>query len=173
MTDRVLYCTGPECERPVAGHGLDLCSTHMKQAQRNEGKLTPIAEKISPKEHLLNLYDRFAEADGDEEADAAERAFWTQAKAILKSTPNDADVDELVRKAISTATRRRMAAAKARGVHVGRPSRADRQEAARLLALSQVDLVAIVLGVSRATVYRILKRTPSATTPRASSPRPT
>ncbi len=72
--DRVLYCIGPDrdgnpgaCGREVAGHGMDACESHLKQLQRT-GKMVPIAEKVSPKEHLINLYDRFAEADSDEEA---------------------------------------------------------------------------------------------------------
>ncbi len=177
-TDRVLYCVGPGrdwepggCGREVAGHGADACETHLKQLSRT-GKMVPIAEKVSPKEHLLNLYNRLAEADSDKDYETAERAFFTQVKAMGKSAPSDEEIDELVKKAISSATRRRMAAAKARGVHVGRPRRVDRQEVERLLALTPVELVALLLKASKRTIYAAVQKGPlAAKPPRSGSPR--
>ncbi len=172
MTDEQAFCDGPgidpgtECGRPLAGHGRGKCAGHLKQLQRH-GECTPIAEKVSAKENLINLYSRLAEADGDDDYEAAERAFFAQVKVMARNALTDDDVGELIRKTISVGTRRKMAAAKARGVHVGRPARADHREAARLAAMPKVDLVALLLKVSRATAYRLLKRTPSATGPRS------
>lgn len=163
MTDRVLYCRGPgrdgnPCELEVSGHGDELCSSHRRQLSRT-GKLAPIAEKISPREHLINLWDRCCEADDDDEAEIAERAFWTQAKAILKANPDDTDIADLVRKARSEATRRGMAGARAQGKHVGRPRLAiDPAEVARLLALPPLELVALMLRASKRSVYRALSK---------------
>ncbi len=171
MTDERLYCDEPECDREVAGHGRDKCSTHLKQLQRT-GKTTPIAEKVSPKEHMINLLDRWANADGDEEHDAAERAVVQHVKVWGRKSLKPEDVAEFVKQALSEAARRRLAAARARGVRLGRPTiEVDPAEVFRLLAHFQSPAdVAVVLKVSRATLYRILKRS-GFETPRASGPR--
>ncbi len=171
LIDRVLYCRGPgqdgnPCGLECGGHGEDLCSTHMKQFQRNDGKLTPIAKKVSQREHLINLYDRLAEADSDEEHDAAERAFFVAVKAFNEIEPSDAEVAQMVSRTLSAAIRRGIAAAKARGERgPGRPAAPiDPAEFNRLVHLGP-SVLATVFRVSRATVYRFLKKTVSETPP--------
>lgn len=162
MSDRTLYCRGPAsggstCEREVSGHGEDLCETHMKQWQRN-GKLTPIAEKVSAKEHLLNLVDRWAQADGDDEYDAAERAVVSYAKSMGKNAITAEEINDLLKKALSTAARKRLADSRARGVRIGRPPIIDPKEAARLFELGKLELIGKMLKVHARTVRRALTK---------------
>ncbi len=90
---------------------------------------------------------------------------------MLKADEKDVDVAALVKKFFSDASRRGIAAARARGDRgPGRPpAPIDPVEFNRLLHLGPMAL-ATVFKVSRATVYRILKKGVFETTP-ASSPR--
>src|SRR4051812_24778893 len=83
MTE-VQYCVAPDCDppRPVAGHGKDLCSTHMKQMQRT-GRTTAIAEKVSMEEQVFIAFERWANSgDSDAEYEANKRACIALAKRI-------------------------------------------------------------------------------------------
>jgi hypothetical protein len=186
MTDARLYCDEPDCERPVAGHGKDKCASHLKQLQRT-GRCVPIAEKLSLEERAIAAGTAMLEADSDDEYATRRRAWINACKDLGGKTIGPeltalqgkvselehaiANAAESMRREHSEEVKRGMAAAKARGKHVGRPVTPNPSEAAHLLSLGKVDLVARLMGVGRATVYRILKRGPFETPPKPSSPR--
>jgi len=144
-----VFCRGPECDRP-AFRG-DLCETHTKQMQRT-GKLTPIAEKLTDTERLLDLVDRWAQADGDEEFESARRAVLVACKGIG-------------RKNISETIKAALARARAAGKRIGRPPKTVESEVLRVLHLVQerygraqsITMTAEILGMHRSTVHRYLR----------------
>jgi hypothetical protein len=142
-----LYCDEPDCDRPVAGHGRGKCSTHLKQLQRT-GKTAPIAEKLTPRERVLEAGDAWLNAsDDDDEYDRAERAFILQAK-------------NLGRAAVVEAIKVGLADARARGVRIGRPPKVTDEELlhAFTVANGSVTMTARFLRLAISSVYERLLR---------------
>jgi DNA invertase Pin-like site-specific DNA recombinase len=137
------YCEIGDCDRLAFRDGK--CSTHVKQLQRT-GKTAPIAEKLSLEERVIVTHDEMMRAgDDDDEYERARRAMLLACKALGK-------------KEASQALKQSFAAAKARGVRLGRPPKADAEEIRRTLEIiGSVTLTARLLGVSRITVWRVSK----------------
>lgn len=151
MGDGQLFCDVVDCDdpenpgfaRPAFRYGK--CSTHAKQLQRT-GKTSAIAEKLPLNEQLIDAYSRYAEADSDEDEARFKRNFFSLAKKVGQREMGQA---------IKEAMQRRKAA----GKPVGRPPKVDTDEVIRhLRVVGRTDLVARLLGVNRATVYRHLER---------------
>lgn len=71
-------CRGPGCERPLAGHGGDLCVPHLKQWQR-AGKLTAIKERPPTLQaRLLEAVIRWVETDAEDD-----EAYERRCRAVL------------------------------------------------------------------------------------------
>ena len=151
MTDEQLYCDEPDCDREVAGHGRGKCFTHLKQLQRT-GRTSPIAERVSLRERLINAYAAHAEAEGEEEYDRTWHRFIDLAKRIT------GDKSKVTRKS-SAAIRHALARARAEGKRLGRPPKVTTERVLELVSLlRRPRLVAAVLGVHRDTVYAHLAR---------------
>ncbi len=155
MNDARLYCIGPECEEPVAGHGLDLCSSHLKQHQRT-GKLKPIAQKVSPEERAIQAGTAMLEADSDEEYSAKRRSWLIACKALGRKGGDQeqlGNIADRLRAQRSAEVRAGLSAARAKGVQLGRPPKVSLMELERLFRLLGSGLaVARVLGVHQAGV---------------------
>ena len=138
MTDDRLYCRYPECDEPIAGHGQDVCWTHLKQLQRT-GKMKPIAEKLSPEERVILAANELAEADTDGDYKSARKKVLQAARALAPKVR-----EEIMRPR-------------------GRPRVVDPAELDRLLKLyanqsGKVFKIARKLGVHFTTVYNYLKK---------------
>jgi len=165
MTE-VRYCIAPECDppRPVAGHGKDLCSTHMKQMQRR-GRTTAIAEKVSIEEQIINAFDRMANAEEDSEYHAAKKACIALAKRF-GSKELETEVSELRLQLTQSVEQRRaklrraLARARANGVRLGRPPKVPDEELARVFEASDrnISRTARVLQMAVSSVYERLFR---------------
>ncbi len=157
-----LYCDVAECDRPVAGHGQDKCSTHLKQMQRH-GKTSPINEKLTPEERCIAIGSEMLEADSDEEFASRRRAFLLACKALgEKAAGRMADLGALaneLRQRRSTEVKNGLAGARARGVRLGRPQRVSDEELQRLFELLKTGAaVARVLKMHPASVNERLLR---------------
>jgi hypothetical protein len=144
--DGVAYCSGPECDRPV--FRLGLCEGHCKQRQRQK-PLAPLAEKLTPRQRFYEAITAWAECDsGDDEAYAeAERSVEYAARQAFG------------KKNAGEAIRKGMAAARARGVRVGRPPKLAQKEAqALVLKTGSFRAAAKKLGVHWITVWRAIRR---------------
>lgn len=140
MNER-LYCEVEGCERPVGGHGKDLCSTHMKQVQRT-GKTQPIAEKLSLEERVIMAGNAMVQAEDDNEGyEEKRRAFLLASKGLGQKASRDA-----MKLALDSA--------RARGIRLGRPPKVDLKALRELMKLKTPQLVARLLGVSERTLYR-------------------
>jgi hypothetical protein len=174
------YCTVSDCERPVAGHGKGLCSTHLKQRQRH-GKTTAIAEKVSLEEQVFNAMEAWAEADGDEEYEERKRACIALAKR-LGSKELAAELNEIRLQLTQTVEARReklrqaLARARASGVRLGRPPRISDEQLQHTFEVTRsVTMTAQLHGLHRSTVYERLARLVGKTAfprHRATAPRP-
>lgn len=162
MTSERLYCTVPDCDRPVGGHGKDLCSTHMKQVQRT-GKTQPIAEKLSAEERVIEAGNAMVQAEDDDEGyEEKRRAFLLASKGLGQ-------------KASREAMKLALDSARARGIRLGRPPKVDLKTLRELMKLRAPQLVARLLGVSERTLYRarraLIRRTDKNQDSGNSSPR--
>ncbi len=162
VTAERLYCSVADCERPVAGHGREVCSSHLKQLQRN-GTTAPIAEKLTPEERAIEAINlmkeirpnaparpglggkfetagaELADAEDDREYQAARREFFRAGRALFQPTKK-----EIKRPP-------------------GRPPQVDPIELARLLkkfagAPNPITRAAGELGVHRMTIWRYVTK---------------
>ncbi len=163
MNDQRLYCDELDCERPVAGHGSDKCSTHRRQLSRT-GKCTPIAEKLTPEERAIAAGTAMLEADSDEEYATRRRAWLVACKALGAKDERRmlslGDLADELRRRRSIEVKNGLSAARSRGVRLGRPAaQIDRAEFDDLFrVVKSPTALAIVFRVSRATIYRFLKK---------------
>jgi hypothetical protein len=143
MTD--VYCRGPECDRP-AFRG-ELCEAHTKQQQRT-GKLTPIAEKLTPEQRAFEAGNAMLEWDGDDAGFERLRRAYILACKVLG------------RKAHDDAVAKGRTAARARGVHMGRPPRVSDEELVHAYEVSRgnVSQTARYLRMAVSSVYERLLR---------------
>jgi hypothetical protein len=165
MTE-IRYCIAPECDppRPVAGHGKDLCSTHLKQVQRR-GRTTEIAQKVSLEEQVFSAMERWADSgDSDAEYEANKRACIALAKR-LGSKELAAELDEIRLQLTQTVEARRaklrraLARARAAGVRLGRPPTVSEELLRRVFAETRsVAATARIVGLSYSTVHERLHR---------------
>lgn len=141
MASDRLYCDVEGCEPPVGGHGRDVCSSHMKQLQRN-GRTQPITEKLSLEERAILAGNALVEAgDNEDEYEAARKVFIQACRTLGQRASR-----EVIKEAL--------AAARGRGVRLGRPPKVDMKKLRELMKLKPPQLVALQLGVSQSTVYR-------------------
>ncbi len=178
VTDEQLYCDGPSkdepngCARPVAGHGhggtgTPKCESHLRQLGRT-GKMTPIAEKLSPEERAVVAGTAMLEADSEEDY-KAHRRTWLSACAALggkagpelanlkaKVTALEQELSKLadeMRRQRSEEVKAGLSAARAKGVRLGRPPKVSLAELERLFSLLGSGVaVARVLRMHQATV---------------------
>jgi hypothetical protein len=182
MTE-IRYCIAPECDppRPVAGHGKDLCSTHLKQVQRR-GRTTEIAQKVSLEEQVFSAMERWADSgDNDAEYEANKRACIALAKR-LGSKELSAELNEIRLQLTQTVEARRaklrsaLARARAAGVRLGRPPRISDEQLQHTFEVTRsVTRTAQIHGLHRSTVYERLARLVGKTAfprHRATAPRP-
>ncbi len=174
MTDQQLYCDGPgrdpgtECGVEVAGHGggetgTPKCQAHLKQLQR-DGRMKPIAEKLTPIERCLVAGSAWVEADSDDDQEAKrlERIFVAACMALKAKGAPESSIEEIRKTVIAEraeAIRKGLERARARGVRLGRPPKVDVDELTRLLGLRlSVAAVARELRLGIRTVYRYARK---------------
>jgi hypothetical protein len=142
------YCAAGECERPTR-EGRTYCDAHEKRHQRGQSLSAPLAERLTPKERVLEAGRRWLESDAEDDAEYErnERAFLRAARQLAPQCHA-----ELVRAGL--------VAARARGVRLGRPPKVAPEQARTMLErLGQVRLAALALGVSEPALRRALGRT--------------
>lgn len=141
------YCTVSDCERPTR-EGRSRCEMHEKRYQRRQPLDAPVAERLNPKERLLEAAHRWVESDAENDAE-----FQRHERAVIRAAR------QLAPQASSELIRAAMADARARGVRLGRPPKVSAEQARQLVErLGTVTLAALALGVDRATVRRALAR---------------
>jgi DNA invertase Pin-like site-specific DNA recombinase len=141
------HCAVGDCERPTRG-GRTLCEAHEKRKQRGQSLTAELAERLTPKQRLLEACNRWIETDPEDDVayEANERAVVRAAKAFAPATTG-----EIIREAL--------AAARARGVRLGRPPELQPEDARRMVKrLGTITLAARALGVDRKTVRAALGR---------------
>lgn len=139
------YCVWGDCEEPTR-QGRRLCEMHEKRRQRGADMSAPKQERLTPAERLLELAIRLADADSDEEFRRARRGLLSAARALGPKLSG-----EIIRDA--------MAAARRRGVRIGRPPKLTADQArAALEEHGSVIAAARALGVHRRTLQRTLRR---------------
>lgn len=152
MSER-LFCSFPECDEPVFRD--ELCSTHTKQQQRGKA-LSPIQERLTPKQKLFEAVIAWADADScDEEAySEKERALLYAARVYGKgSTGEDTWTAAIERQRCVDAIRAGIAAARARGVRLGRPPVINAVDVVRMLNAGKSRReTAREMGVSKSRV---------------------
>jgi hypothetical protein len=139
------YCEAPGCERETR-ESRTYCDTHQKQKQRT-GKVGAIEQRLSPKERLEEAALAYGLAEEDDEFNEARRVLFKAARTLGPSLAHG----ELVRQG--------QAAARRRGVHVGRrPTLAVAEAVSAVARLGSASRAAEALKVSPRTVQRALRR---------------
>jgi hypothetical protein len=137
------YCTVAECERELTGHG-DMCDLHSKRKQRGQSLSAPVQEKLTLEGRFIEVCIALADSDDDDQFKARRRA----ALAIAR---------QLGRKGDGERIKEAMAAARARGVHVGRPPKMSAKKARELLAQEgSITRASAAAKVTRTTFRKAL-----------------
>jgi hypothetical protein len=149
------YCENPECERPTK-EGRKYCDRCYKRVQRGQ-PLTAPAPKLSPLERAFEAARTWVESpsDDDEAYERNKRAFISAAK----------DLGGRVRK---DQIRQGMAAARARGVRLGRPPKLMGSEAMAQTLVAHLGIVAAAkaMRVDSKTLRRALRAKATISPPR-------
>lgn len=136
-------CQGPECCRPAMRGGF--CAGHVKQRHRGL-PLTPLRDASrTPLEQAIDAFDVLMQAENDEDYT---RARWNVDRALrLLASHNRV-----------AALQEGYAAARRRGVSIGRRTAVDPARAAKLAAKIGPRRAALRLGISLRTVWRYIRR---------------
>jgi hypothetical protein len=149
------YCTVSECD-DESREGRRFCEFHEKRHQRCtcssaarcQCLTAPKAVRLSPRERLLEAAHRLADADAEDDA-----AYAKSASDLLKAAKQCGPA------AHGEAVRQGMAAARARGVRLGRrPSVTLEQAREAVSRCGSIVAAARALGRDRDTVSAALRR---------------
>lgn len=144
------YCAAPDCELPV--HRLGYCMAHSQQMHRT-GKVGPIAPRLSPAQRLIEQALALADADplDDEEFERIRRSLLLTAKTYGTEAAVRQHGEKLSRA---------LAAAKARGVRLGRPPKVTLEQIQAVTAeFASRKAAAERLRISERTLYRYQRAT--------------
>jgi hypothetical protein len=137
-----------DCSFPGCGHDTmsgELCEGHRKQRQRGQS-LSPLAHRPSNAlERLTEAAIAYAEADEDED--------FARARDNLRKAAG-----VYGRRHVGERIRERLAELRAAGVRLGRPPLVDKAVVQHLAKEVGVGKAALLLGVSRVTVWRVVRR---------------
>lgn len=148
-----MNCSVADCEKPAAKSGL--CWAHAKQRLRGQPLTTVASRHASPLDRLREAALDYADADADEDAE------FGRAEDNLRKAARAYGV-----KGAAERIREALAAARRRGVVLGRPRKLLPDRALELLSQAgSVAAVAALLDLHPSTVRRAVRRARSA--PRA------
>lgn len=139
------YCEAPECEEPASGHGA-YCAYHLKRAQRGKSLSAPKTERLPVEKRLHEAV--LSLADFDSEDDEAYYAKWRHVLSLSR---------QVGAKERNKRIQQGLAAARARGVRLGRPPKLTAEMASELLReAGSIRRAAAILRVDRKTVRSAL-----------------
>ncbi len=157
---RELTADGSTCDRPTK-EGREFCWAHYKRRQRRKRSSAPIGQAQTPAQRLDNALADYSAVGTDSEDDQAFEAARAEVFAAAVALGGKRTAILITRK---TAAEKRaivagMAAAKARGVHVGRPCAIVLIDLAVELCRSFGQRAAArQLGIGVTTLQTILRR---------------